>query len=79
MSIAADVHVTLDTEFISHTRTALFGTIASLEDSDGGVIPDSEMHDLLTRIHDILDNAIAKEVGNTSFIISFLFCFQAVL
>ena len=40
--------------------------IASLQVSDGGVIAASEVHELLTKIHDILDNAMSKLVGNTA-------------
>ena len=58
--IVAAAYATLDTEqLISHTRTALADTIASLLDSDG-VIPVSEVHELVAKIHDILDNAVAK-------------------
>ena len=31
-----------------------------LQDSDGGVIPAAEVHEFLTKIHDVLDNAISK-------------------
>ena len=55
-------------QLISHTRTVLVNTIASLQDSDFKVIPVSEVHELLTKINDILDNAIAKQVGNTAHI-----------
>ena len=38
----------LDTEqLISHTRAAFVDTIASLQDSDGGVLSVSEVHELL--------------------------------
>ena len=41
-------HATLDTEqLISHTRTALVDTTASLQDSDGVVIPVQEVLELL--------------------------------
>ena len=44
--IAACPLATLDTEqLISHTRTTLVDTIPSLQDSDGGVIMASEVHD----------------------------------
>ena len=72
--IGVVAHATLDMEqFIPHTRTALVDTIASLQDSLGGVIPVVEAHELLTKIHDILDNATAKWVGNTVCILVFLF------
>ena len=68
------VHTTLDTEqIISHTGTALVDTFASLEGLEGGVIAASEVHELFTKIHDILDNALSKVVGNTSCILAYLF------
>ena len=57
--IGAATYATLDTEQLSsHTRTALVDTIASLWGSASGVIAALEVHDLLTKIHDILDNAV---------------------
>ena len=57
--IGAASHDTLDTEqLISHTRTTLFDTIASLQDSNGGLIAASKVHEL-TKIHDILDSAVS--------------------
>ena len=54
----AAAHVILDTkQLISCTRT-----VASLWDSDGGVITTSQLHELCTKIHDILDNALSKWV-----------------
>ena len=59
--IGAAPYATLDTtQLISHTRTVLVDTIASLQHSDGGVIPVSEVYELLTKICDILDNAVSK-------------------
>ena len=59
--ICAAAHATLNTvQLISYTRTTLLDTFASLQDSDGEVIPSSEVHELLTKIHDILDNAVSK-------------------
>ena len=46
--------------------------IAYLQDSDRGVIPVSDVHDVLTNIHDIMNNAIAKLVGNTACILAHL-------
>ena len=67
-------HVALDTEqLISHIRTALVDTIASPQDSDGERIPVVEVHELLTKTHGILDNAISKQVENTACILAFLF------
>ena len=52
-------HTTLDTEqLISCIRTALIYVIASLKDSDGAVIPVHKVLELLTKIHDILDNTL---------------------
>ena len=53
-------------QLISDTRTSLVDTIASLQDSDGGVRPVPEVLEWLTKIHDILDNAVSKRVGNTA-------------
>ena len=72
--IGVAVHTSLDTEqFISHTRTALVDTIASLQGSDGGVIPVSEVHELLIEIHDILGNAMFEWVGYSACILVYLF------
>ena len=72
--IGAAVHATLDIEYLmSHTRTILVDTIASLKDSDGSVIADLEVHELLNLIHDILDNAVYKWVGSTAHILAYLF------
>ena len=57
--ISAAAHATLDTEQLtSCTRTALADTIASLQDSDRKVIPVSEVHEVLTKVHDILYNSV---------------------
>ena len=45
---------------------ALLDTITSLQGSDGGVIAPSKGNELLTKIHNILDNAVSKWVGNTT-------------
>ena len=51
-------NVTLDTEqLFSCTRTAL-GMITPPQGSDGDVIPVSEVHELLNKIHDVLDNTV---------------------
>ena len=47
-------------------------SIMSLDNSEREVIPDSEAHGLLCKIHDILDKAISKQVGNISYILAFL-------
>ena len=63
--IAAATHATLDTEqLISHTRTALVDTITCIQGSKGELIPVSE---LLSKIHDTLDNAVSKQAGNIPF------------
>ena len=50
MGIWTAAPATLDTVlFISHVRSALVETVASLQD-DGRVIPVSEVHELLTKI-----------------------------
>ena len=46
--------------YVTHTRAALVDTITSLQGSDGVVIAASEVHELLTVTHDILDSAISK-------------------
>ena len=43
-----------------HLRVALVDTLSSLPVSEGGVIPVSEVHDLLHKVHDILNNAVSK-------------------
>ena len=54
-------HATLDTQqLISCTRTA------SLQNLDGGVIPDQEVHELLNKIYDIMNNVLSKWAGNTA-------------
>ena len=47
-------------QFISHTQTALIDTVVSLQGSESVVIPASEVHELLTKIHDILDDSLSK-------------------
>ena len=62
--IGSAVHAILETEqLISHTRTAILNIIASF--LDGEVIPVSEGHEFLNKIHVILDGAVPKLVGNT--------------
>ena len=65
--IGAAAHDTLDMEqLISCLRVALIDTISSLPDSEGGVIPVSKVCVLLMKVHDILDNAVSKWVGNSA-------------
>ena len=67
-------HAYLDTQqLISHTKVSLVDTISSLQDYEGRVISVLEVHELLTKIHDILDNAVSKEVGNTTHILAHFF------
>ena len=66
-STGAAVHATLDTgHLISYTRVELVDTIASLQGSNGGVIAASEVNELLTRTHEILDSVsvVSKHTGN---------------
>ena len=59
--VGAAAHATLDIEqLISHLRVALLDTLSSLPDSDGGIIRVSEVHELLLKVHDMLDNAVSK-------------------
>ena len=65
---------TLDTEqFIFYSKTALVDMITSLGGSDVEVMLVSAVHELHAKIHDILDNAVSKLVGNTSSILANLF------
>ena len=60
-SIGLVAHATLSTEqLISCTRVALVDTISYLQDSEGGMISVKEVCELITMIHDILDNAVSK-------------------
>ena len=59
--VGAASHATLDTEqLISHLRVALLDTLSSLPDSEGGIIPASEVCELLLKVHNILDSAVPK-------------------
>ena len=59
--VGAAAHVTLDTEqLISCLRVALLDTLSSLPNSEGGIIPVSEVHELLLKVHDILDSVVSK-------------------
>ena len=71
--IGTAAHATLDTEqYISHTSTGLVDTIASLQDSDGKVTAALGVHELLTKIHDILDSAASRWVGNKAHILAYV-------
>ena len=72
--IGAAVHATLDTvQLISHTRATLGDTIASLQGSNKAVIAASEVHALLSKIHDILDSVLSKWDHNMAHILTYLF------
>ena len=59
--IGTATHATLDIEqLISYLRGALIDATSSLPDSEGGIITVSEVHELLIKVHDILDNALSK-------------------
>ena len=53
-------------QHISCIRVALVDTISSLSDSEGGVIPVSEVYELLIKISDILGSAVSRLVGNST-------------
>ena len=72
--VGATAHATLDTEqLISHLQVALVDTFSSLPEAVGDVIPVSEVCELLLQIHDILDKAVSKQVGNSVHILAYLF------
>ena len=74
IGVGAAAHATLDTEqLISHLQVALVDTLSSLPKAEGDVIPVSEVHELLLWIHDILDKAVSKQVGNSAHILAHLF------
>ena len=61
IGVGATAHATLDTEqLISHLWVALVDTLSSLLEAEGDVIHVSEVHELLLRIHDILDKAVSN-------------------
>ena len=61
------MHATLDLEqLISCIRAALVDTLTCLQSSDGGDIATSDMNKLLTKIHDIMDSAVSKWIGNAA-------------
>ena len=58
--VGATADATLDTEqLISCLWVALVDTLSSLPDAEGGVIPVSEVCELLLKVHDILDKALS--------------------
>ena len=59
--VDAASHATLDTkQLISCLIVALLDTLSLLPESEGGVIPVSEVDELLLKVHDILDSAVSK-------------------
>ena len=57
---AAAAHATLDIkQLISCLRAVLNDSISSLPDSEGGFIHVPEVHELLTKVHDITDDAVS--------------------
>ena len=72
--VGAAAHATLDTEqLISCLQVAIVDTLSSLPKAEGDVIPVSEVRELLLQIHDILDKAFSKQVGNSTCILAHLF------
>ena len=57
----------------SFLTSELPSLISSLPYSEGGVIPVSGVCELLIKIHDILDNAVFKQVGNSAYILAHVF------
>ena len=47
-------------QLISHLKVALVDAIFSLPNSEGGVISVSKVHELLIKVHGILDSAVPK-------------------
>ena len=61
--VGATAHATLDTEQLtSHFRVALVDTLSLLPDAEGGVIPVSEVCELLVKVHDILGKLFPNEL-----------------
>ena len=59
--MGATAYSTLNMEqLISHLKVALVYTLSSLPNSEGRVIPVSEVCELLIKIHDVLDNNVSK-------------------
>ena len=68
--IGAAVHATLETvQLIYCTRTALAKTVAPVQVFDGKIILVSEVYELCTKIHDILDITVSKLIDNTGHIL----------
>ena len=74
--VGVTAHATLDMEQLtSWLWVALVDTLSSLPKAEGGVIPVSEVHELLLRIHDILDKAVSMQVGNSAHILEHMFIY----
>ena len=59
--VGAAAHTTFGTEqLISHPRVALLDILSSVPNSGGGIIPVSEVCELLLKVDNILDNAVLK-------------------
>ena len=72
--IGAAAHAIADMEqLISYVKFAFIDTISSLPDSEGWIIPVSKVHELLTKVHDILDNGVSKWVGYSACILAHVF------
>ena len=70
----AAAHATLDTEhLISHLRVALLDTHSPLPDSEGGILPVSEVCEWLLRVHYILESAVSKWCGYFTHILAHVF------
>ena len=55
---------------MSCLRVALLDTLSPLPDSEGGIIPVSEVHEFLIKVHNVVDNAVSKHVGNSAHILA---------
>ena len=72
--VGAAAYATLDTvQLISCHRVALVNTLSSPPDPEEGIIPVSKVHELLLKVHDILDNAVSKQVGNSAHVSAHVF------
>ena len=68
---AVAAHTVLNMEqLISCIRVALVDIVSPVPDSEGGVIPVLEVHELLTKVPDILNNVVSKWFGNSAHILA---------
>ena len=59
--VGAAAHATVGTEqLISHPKVSLVDTLFSLTNSEGGIIPVSEVSEILCKVHDNLDSAVSR-------------------